>query len=215
MRADFLLACISGPLLAVFLLEGKGRCLLAAFAGGMLSAFLCGSISGCLAKLVEYDAMAAVLYISPAVEEGIKLILFLLFLYVWQLSDDALPAIAVSIGSGFAMLEIIALEFSAESAGTMALFARALCSTMIHVACALILIFAVRMVRGIALEPISGLLGVYAVTITVHALYNLMYSYGGVIRILGYCLPAILIVAWKAGEVRKKANRGENDAGKR
>ena len=39
MRSDLLLACISGPLLAVFLLKGKARRLLAAVFGGMLIAF--------------------------------------------------------------------------------------------------------------------------------------------------------------------------------
>lgn len=39
MRSDLLLACISGPLLAVFLLKGKARWLLAAIFGGMLAAF--------------------------------------------------------------------------------------------------------------------------------------------------------------------------------
>lgn len=94
MRSDLLLACISGPLLAVFLLKGKARRLLAAVFGGMLIAFFAGAISGFLAELVRYDAMAAVLYISPAVEEGLKLILFLLFLFVCQLEDAALPDVA-------------------------------------------------------------------------------------------------------------------------
>ena len=100
MRSDLLLACISGPLLAVFLLKGKARRLLAAVFGGMLIAFFAGAISGFLAELVRYDAMAAVLYISPAVEEGLKLILFLLFLFVCQLEDAALPDVAVGIGVG-------------------------------------------------------------------------------------------------------------------
>ena len=39
MRSDLLLACISGPLLAVFLLKGKARRLLAAVFGGMLIAY--------------------------------------------------------------------------------------------------------------------------------------------------------------------------------
>ena len=41
------------------------------------------------------------------------------------------------------------------------------------------LILAVRMVRRMALETLSGILGIYAVTVTVHALYNLMVSAGG------------------------------------
>ena len=36
MRSDLLLACIMGPLLAVFLLKGRARRLLAAIFGGML-----------------------------------------------------------------------------------------------------------------------------------------------------------------------------------
>ena len=191
MRSDLLLACISGPLLAVFLLKGKARRLLAAVFGGMLIAFFAGAISGFLAELVRYDAMAAVLYISPAVEEGLKLILFLLFLFVCQLEDAALP------GVGFAMMESIALQYTAGDIGAIALFARAFCSALIHVACALMLILAVRMVRRMALETLSGILGIYAVTVTVHALYNLLISAGSAGEILGYCLPAVLIAGWK------------------
>ena len=118
MRSDLLLACVMGPLLAVFLLKGRG----APPAGRDLwrhadRVFSRAAISGFLAELVRYDAMAAVLYISPAVEEGLKLILFLLFLFVCQLEDAALPDIAVGIGVGFAMMESIALQFTAGEVG--------------------------------------------------------------------------------------------------
>lgn len=205
MRSDLLLACIMGPLLAVFLLKGRARRLLAAIFGGMLIAFLSGSISGFLAELVRYDAMAAVLYISPAVEEGLKLILFLLFLFVCQLEDAELPDIAVGVGVGFAMMESIALQHASGDVWAMRLFARAFCSALIHVACALMLILAVRMVRRMALETLSGILGIYAVTVTVHALYNLMVSAGGAGTILGYCLPAALIAAWKLWPAIRKS----------
>ena len=206
MRSDLLLACISGPLLAVFLLKGKARWLLAAIFGGMLAAFFAGSISGFLAGLVSYDAMAAVLYISPAVEEGLKLILFLLFFFVCQLEDAALPDVAVGIGVGFALMESIALQYVAGSVWAMALFARAFCSALIHVACALMLILAVRMVRRMALETLCGILGIYAVTVTVHALYNLMVSAGGAGEVLGYFLPAVLIAAWKLWPAVRKGD---------
>lgn len=205
MRSDLLLACIMGPLLAVFLLKGRARRLLAAIFGGMLIAYFAGSISGFLAGLVSYDAMAAVLYISPAVEEGLKLILFLLFLFVCQLEDAELPDIAVGVGVGFAMMESIALQHASGDVWAMRLFARAFCSALIHVACALMLILAVRMVRRMALETLSGILGIYAVTVTVHALYNLMVSAGGAGTILGYCLPAALIAAWKLWPAIRKS----------
>ena len=205
MRSDLLLACIMGPLLAVFLLKGRARRLLAAIFGGMLIAFLSGSISGFLAELVRYDAMAAVLYISPAVEEGLKLILFLLFLFICQLEDAALADIAVGVGVGFAMMESIALQHASGDVWAMRLFARAFCSALIHVACALMLILAVRMVRRMALETLCGILGIYAVTVTVHALYNLMVSAGGAGTILGYCLPAALIAAWKLWPAIRRA----------
>lgn len=205
MRSDLLLACVMGPLLAVFLLKGRARRLLAAIFGGMLIAFLAGCISGFLAELVRYDAMAAVLYISPAVEEGLKLILFLLFLFICQLEDAPLADIAVGIGVGFSMMESIALQFTSADVWIVALFVRAFCSALIHVACALMLILAVRMVRRMALETLCGILGIYAVTVTVHALYNLMVSAGGVGTVLGYCLPAALIAAWKLWPAIRRA----------
>ena len=200
MRSDLLLACVMGPLLAVFLLKGRARRLLAAIFGGMLIAFLAGCISGFLAELVRYDAMAAVLYISPAVEEGLKLILFFLFLFICQLEDAALADIAVGIGVGFSMM-----QHASGDVWAMRLFARAFCSALIHVACALMLILAVRMVRRMALETLCGILGIYAVTVTVHALYNLMVSAGGAGTVLGYCLPAALIAAWKLWPAIRRA----------
>lgn len=95
MRSDLLLACISGAGCWLYSCSKERRGgLLAAVFGGMLIAYFAGAISGFLAELVRYDAMAAVLYISPAVEEGLKLILFLLFLFVCQLEDAALPDVA-------------------------------------------------------------------------------------------------------------------------
>lgn len=208
MRSDLLLTCIAAPLLAVFLLRGKPRRLFSAVLGGMLAAFLCGSISGALRGLVRCDAMTAVLYISPAVEEGLKLALFLLFLFACRLPDRALPEIAVAIGVGFATMESVALQFTASDATVLALFARIFCSALIHVACALMLVVAVRWVRRLALETVSGLLGVYAATVTVHALYNLLVSGELAARVLGYLFPAALIVIW-----RSRLSAGETKGG--
>lgn len=209
MRSDLLLVCIGGPLLAVLLLKGRARRVMAAVACGMLAAFLCGAISGFFATLVQYDTLAAVLYISPLVEEGMKLALFLMFLFVCQLRDEEVPEIAVGIGVGFSLMESVALLFTAGEALLLLLFAKAFCSAMIHVACALMLTLSVNMIRRMRMETVSGYLGVYAVTVTVHALYNLLVSCDGVSRILGYGLPAALIAVWKLGSMRKKEGRGE------
>ena len=62
------------------------------------------------------------------------------------------------------------------------------------------------MVRRMALGNLSGILGIYAVTVTVHALYNLMVSAGGAGEVLGYFLPAGLIVAWKLWPAVRKSD---------
>lgn len=204
MRSDLLLACIMGPLLAVFLLKGRARRLLAAIFGGMLIAYFAGSISGFLAGLVSYDAMAAVLYISPAVEEALKLVLFLLLLFVYQPDDAALPELAAGIGAGFALMESVALQAAAGSVWSASLPLRVLFSAGLHIACALLLTASVRMIRRMAPETLSGFLGVYAVTITIHSLYNLLVFSGGVGRILGYLLPAGLLIAWQCWETMRK-----------
>lgn len=100
MRIDAMLACFGLSVLAVVLLRGRARRLLFAVSGGMLIALLSGFISGFLAELVRYDAMAAVLYISPAVEEALKLVLFLLLLFVYQPDDAALPSLRPALARG-------------------------------------------------------------------------------------------------------------------
>ena len=120
MRSELLLACISGPLLAALLLRGNARRLLAAVSGGMLAAFISGTVSGVLAGIVQYDSMAAVLYISPLVEEGAKLLLFALFFFIWQLQEGETQEIVIGIGIGFSLLESIALLFSSGNASLLA-----------------------------------------------------------------------------------------------
>lgn len=212
MRSELLLACVSGPLLAVLLLRGRARRQMAALCGGMLIAFFSGFISGYLAGQVDFNAMAAVLYISPVVEEGLKLLLFLLIRFVCQLQDADMTETAVSIGAGFALMESAALIFTGSGLTVSALLARAFCSAMIHVACSLMLIAAVRMVKRMALESFSALLGVYAATVTIHAIYNLLISGDAAAQVIGYALPAALIVGWKLYTNRRHAHRGDEYA---
>ena len=212
MRSELLLACISGPLLAALLLRGNARRLLAAVSGGMLAAFISGTVSGALAGIVQYDSMAAVLYISPLVEEGAKLLLFALFFFIWQLQEGETQEIVIGIGIGFSLLESIALLFSSGNASLLALFFRCFFSSAIHVACALMLILSIQMIHRMAMETVTGLMAVYAVTVTVHALYNLLVSCAGLSRVLGYMLPVALIGAGKVLFARQRLERGEKHA---
>ena len=59
------------------------------------------------------------------------------------------------------------------------------------------LILSIQTIRRMAMETVSGYLGVYAVTVTVHALYNLLVSQAGISLILGYALPTAVIILWK------------------
>lgn len=178
----------------------------------MLAAFISGTVSGVLAGIVQYDSMAAVLYISPLVEEGAKLLLFALFFFIWQLQEGETQEIVIGIGIGFSLLESIALLFSSGNASLLALFFRCFFSSAIHVACALMLILSIQMIHRMAMETVTGLMAVYAVTVTVHALYNLLVSCAGLSRVLGYMLPVALIGAGKVLFARQRLERGEKHA---
>lgn len=208
MHAELLLACLSGPLLATLLLQGPSRRLMAALAGGMLAAFLSGAVSGYCAALVGYDALAAALYISPQVEEGMKLALYLLLHALCPAAEAERRQLAVGIGVGFALLESVALLL-AWTGGGLAWLMRALCSAMIHTACALMLLAAARLLHRLGPGRLCGFLGVYAATATVHALYNLLVSSPGAARLLGYALPAALIAGGQAVRLRRN---GKEDA---
>lgn len=206
MRSELLLACISGPLLAALLLKGSARRLLAAVSSGMLAAFFSGTISGFCASMAAYNTVAAALYISPLVEEGMKLLLFVLIHAICHLQSREPQEIAIGIGIGFSLIESIALLLSAGDLSAVSLLIKCFCSAIIHVACALMLILSVQMIRRMAMETVTGYLGVYAVTSTVHALYNLLVSHPGLSRILGYALPVTLILLWKLFFAKQRAN---------
>ena len=72
MRSELLLACISGPLLAALLLRGNARRLLAAVSGGMLAAFISGTVSGVLAGIAGLVASSRI-YSADANNIGLNL----------------------------------------------------------------------------------------------------------------------------------------------
>ena len=72
MRSELLLACISGPLLAALLLRGHARRLLAAVSGGMLAAFISGTVSGVLAGIAGLVASSRI-YSADANNIGLNL----------------------------------------------------------------------------------------------------------------------------------------------
>ena len=74
------------------------------------------------------------------------------------------------------------------------------------------LILSIQMIHRMAMETVTGLMAVYAVTVTVHAIYNLLVSCAGLSRVLGYMLPVALIGAGKVLFARQRLERGEKHA---
>ena len=155
--------------------------------------------------------MAAVLYIRPGRRGSrLKLILFLLFLFVRSALEDGAPTLPWA-SAWATMMESIALQYTAGEVGTIALFARA--SALIP--CCLRADAHPGGAHGPphGAETLSGILGIYAVTVTVHALYNLLISAGGAGRNPGLLLAGHADCCMEAVACHwKRTMRGEERA---
>ena len=190
--SENILICISAPLfVAVFFLRGRARTFVIAFLAGMIISLLSGYISGFINHVSGAELEETAIYVSPVIEEIMKLLPLLLGVFVLGIDDEDMLVTAVAIGTGFATLEncFYILQTGADS--LLYTLIRGLAAGVMHVVCMLLL--NLGLVAARRLHAISGATTVGALSLSVvfHGLYNLLVSRPGANAIIGYCLPLL------------------------
>ena len=104
--AENILLCIAVPLvISLLFVRGEVRRYLAAFLLGMLVCLIAAYISGFLNLVTGMGENDTSIFLSPVVEELMKLIPLLFFLVMFAPEDRTLTMLAVAIGAGFATFE--------------------------------------------------------------------------------------------------------------
>ena len=167
--------------------------------------FVCCIISAYLNTFfsVLYNAQdtSAVLEISPVIEETVKLLPLLFGLIVFELCPEDGGNIIFNIAVGFATFENICYLLENGTGNLFYLVVRGFSSGAMHITCAFIIGYGLRVFRRPAALRAAGIFGLLCVAITFHATFNMLMKTDGMIKQLGYAIPiasCIILLLLKA-----------------
>ena len=131
----------------------------------------------------------AVLEISPVIEETVKLLPLLFGLIVFELQPKEGGNIIFNIAAGFATFENVCYLLENGTGNLFYLFVRGFSSGAMHITCAFIIGYGLRVFRRPAALRAAGIFGLLCVAITFHATFNMLMKTDGIIKQLGYAIP--------------------------
>ena len=193
--AENILICIAIPLvIALYFVYGNARRFVAAFLIGMGVCLLSAYYSGFITVIGDLESTETAVYISPIVEEIMKLLPLLFYMYIFHSKDDELLLAAMGIGTGFATFENCCYILTAGAESLAFVVIRGLAVGVMHVVCILIVVIGLVLVKQYRAMTFPAIVGTAALSTTFHALYNLLVSRPGITSYLGYVLPLVTVV---------------------
>ena len=206
--AENIFLCITAPLLlSLFFLRKNAKRFVVFFLTGMGICLLSAYISGFSLRLAGLEEGETAIFISPIVEEIQKLLPLLLFLFLYEPTDETFLDAAIGIGIGFATFENCCYILSAGAESLPYILIRGLAVGVMHLVTTLAVSLALIMARRIRMLSIPGIAGSLTLSMIFHALYNLLVSQSGLSSMIGYALPLLAAAGLYAAcrsELRKK-----------
>lgn len=193
--AENILVCIVAPfLVALWFVKGEVRQYLTAFLLGMGGSLMAAYIGGYFGTILEMGQNDTSIFISPMVEETMKLLMLILFLVLINPGDRSLVMLSVAIGTGFATFEncCYILSFGADSLSYIII--RGLAVGVMHIVSVLSLAMWIICIKWLKAVSLSGIIGGLSLAMIYHSIYNLLVSEPGLSRVIGYVLPILSAV---------------------
>jgi len=187
--------CISAPIIiAVLFLEGSNRRIMAFFLGGMVSCLLSSYISTFLAAFNGIDAQSASMMISPMVEETMKLMPVMYYILVFEPSKRAAAVGMVLVSLGFATFENVCYLTQNGAGKVSFLLIRGFGTGAMHVVCGLVIGVGLIYLWDRLWIRVIGLLGLLALVMNYHGIYNMLVSQPGILAYIGCLIPLITVI---------------------
>ena len=188
--SENVLICLTIPLLiTVLFLRDTPRKVIEAFILGMIICLVSGYISG-FAKIASgMSAEDTAIYVSPMIEETMKLLPVLFTMYVLEDGDSELFLTSVASGAGFATFENICYLLSGSETRLSFVLIRGFAVGTMHIASMILLAATIIVERRYDAVSLPALAGALAMSSTLHGLYNLLVSEPGLFSAIGYAMP--------------------------
>ena len=196
--AEGVLIALAMAMLAVLpVARQETRRVLVCQVAGMLACLLGAYINTFLAFLMGLDSLDAAVVVAPMVEEVFKYLPLVFYVVVFEPERRRILDAALAIGAGFALFETSAHLMQAAPGALPHLLLRGLSAGAMHTGCTAIVGLTLSFSREAGWPRFTAMAGVLCIAIIYHAIYNLLVSFPGPLRFLGYALP--LTVALLAG----------------
>ena len=148
-------------------------------------------VSAFIHALIGIGEAQTKVFISPAVEEIMKLLPLVFCLFLLDLDDRGLLLMAVGVGTGFAIFENCCYLAVPEMRSFAFVAVRGFAVGVMHVVSAVSLALGLALARRFRAVTLPGILGALSLSATFHGLYNLLVSHPGAPSAIGYALPLL------------------------
>ncbi len=193
--AENILLCIAVPLIiSLLFIRGEVRRYVSAFLLGMGVCLIAAYISGFLSLAIGMGENDTAIFLSPVVEELMKLMPLLFFLVLFSPEDRTLTMLAVAIGAGFATFENCCYILTSGAESLTYILIRGLAVGVMHIVSIFALSIWLIVAKRLQVFSFPAVLGSLSLAMTFHALYNLLVSEPGVSSLIGYLLPLLAAV---------------------
>lgn len=193
--AENIFICIAVPLvITVFFIKGSARKFIVSFVLGMVLCLVAAYIGGYFEYAFEMEAEETSIFVSPIVEEIIKLLPVLFLMILFDPDDDELKLTAVGIGAGFATFENACHIISTGAQDLAYILIRGFAAGVMHVVSIYALSVALVVLRRYKAATVPIVVGALSISMTFHATYNLFVSKTGLSSYIGYTLPIVTAI---------------------
>ena len=201
--AENILLCIAIPfIIAAVFSRGHTRRFIISFLAGMVSCLIAAYISGFIDAVKGVDETA--LFISPIIEEIMKMLPLVFYLFMFEPEDNALVMTAIGIGTGFATYENCCYILTMGAEKISYVIIRGMAVGVMHIVSIIAFIIGLTIARRFKLLSVASIVGALSLSMTFHGLYNLLVSEPGITTYIGYALPIVaallLYIPYRRGE---------------
>ena len=188
--AENILLCITIPLIvSLFFIHGNVRRYMEAFLTGMGMCLISAYIDGFLSVATGAGENDTAVFLSPVVEELMKLLPLLLFMIMFEAEDTMLTMLAVAVGAGFATFENCCYILTAGAGDLGYVLIRGLAVGVMHIVSILALSIWFAMAKRLRVFSLPAVAVGVSIAMIFHALYNLLVSEPGISTAIGFTLP--------------------------
>lgn len=188
--AENILLCIAVPLLiALLFVRSHVRRFVAAFLLGMGVCLAAAYISSFLGLVAGMERNDTSIFLSPMVEELMKILPLLFFAVLFSPEDQQLTMLAVAVGAGFATYENCCYILTSGAGSLTYILIRGLVVGVMHIVSILALSIWLITAKRLKVFSFPAVVGGLSLSMIFHALYNLLVSRPGVTTVIGYLLP--------------------------